>query len=775
MAVGSGVTVIIAGQDDTSKVLDQIEERMRRAAKPAAELGQKLGDGMGHAVPQVAAASAAIRLFEGQIPIRAVERLITMVPGLGAALQVAFPVVGGIVFGEMIVENIKKFHDFYVEAQQANTQIAKSFSDATSAMRVQNDEASISNDRLQQQIDKLERHPNNGLKLALDEAKLSADQLYVSLTKANDTFKEILEKKSIGVLNSFITGNAKTKVTSGPAREAFDNLQGVLDRHQPDIDAAYQTGDSAKIQEAIHRRNQDIVDTAHREVAKLKPALAELQDAQDKFLHPRMVAIRNARGGTTLDRGGNQDQSANLSIVQGAMNQLLGLAIQAQQHDLATDLKPRLAKDEAKKIDDERAAKAEELRQKINNERAAKAEELRQKMQTAKADFNASMAKLQQAGAEESLRLAKAEQDEDLARLGALHKLKLISEEEFQQQKLAIEERFNGAQIGAANLRRAAVNTQIAGLEGQTFNGPDAAAKRLERDAKVNDLMAERQKIAGQIATIEGDSAKKRIEAEAQILESHRRDAEENYSRASTVLDAGRNNVAFRQRRGLISGADARTQNNALDAQRADELQKVVDAYQQIADTSEGGTAADANAKIAQLREQIIELRNPIDETAESLRSGFDSAFEGLFENIDQGGRAFENFAKSIQRSISQQVYKELIQPQIDGLLRQASGSISGVLKPGGTVAPGVDLSSVVRPFTPGKVGGAPGVLDDVLGQKGKVGITIVLQQDAAGNASIADVLKSGNGSDQFEVNAANSFSTGGFLYQLLKGGGGGN
>jgi hypothetical protein len=63
-----------------------------------------LGDAMGHTVPQVAAASAAIREFEGNLPIRAVERFLTTTLGMGPALQAIFPVVGAIAFGAAIFE-----------------------------------------------------------------------------------------------------------------------------------------------------------------------------------------------------------------------------------------------------------------------------------------------------------------------------------------------------------------------------------------------------------------------------------------------------------------------------------------------------------------------------------------------------------------------------------------------------------------------------------------------------------------------------------------------
>jgi chorismate mutase len=749
---GGGVTVVVVGQDDTSKVFDQIEDRMRRAAVPAADLGKKLGDGMGHAVPQVAAASAAIRLFEGQIPIRAVERLITMVPGLGAALQVAFPVVGGIVFGEMVLENINKLRQMQKEALTAGQRSAEAFAQLHDKMQVTITDLELTSSKLQDEIDKLSGHPNNGLATALLEAKKAADQLLTSLNEDRKELEALLKEHSVGILQSIFTGVAATGKQELEIKADGEKLAGAVRT----ANAAYEKalteagGDASKIEAATTARNQSVkksfqdqINLYVAEAARLRKEERDSKTASDRMaatgLNPAAALARRV------------DNSARIANVEGVAQQLRD-RLQSEVLD--------------ERISGQRVTVGALKGNKEGDEVARKAEELRRQRQEADAKFAESMVKLQQAGADESLRQARGRTDQEMAVLDASHKMKLVSDEEYYRQRLAIEERYDGTQLGAANVRRAAINTQIGGLEGQTFSGPDAAAKRVERDAKVNDLMAERLKIAGQIATIEADSAKKRIDAEAQILESHRRDAEDNYSRASTVLDAGRNNVAFRQRRGLISAGDARTQNQAIDAQQADELQRVVDAYQQLADISDDDTAASANAKIAQLKEQILELRNPIDESTEALRTGFDNAFEGLFENVDQGTKSIENFAKSIQRTLTQQVYKELIQPQIDGVLRQAAGSVSGAIRPQGKLPSGVDLSSVVRPVVPS---GAAGILGDLTGDKGTTShITIVLQQDATGAAKVADVFADGNNRDHIIATVADNIGSGGILRQLL-------
>lgn len=71
-----------------------------------------------HSVPQFAAASGAIRLLEGGIQnnVRAAERFVATTLGLGPLLRKAFPVVGAIALGAVIVRMGSEFANFAGEA-----------------------------------------------------------------------------------------------------------------------------------------------------------------------------------------------------------------------------------------------------------------------------------------------------------------------------------------------------------------------------------------------------------------------------------------------------------------------------------------------------------------------------------------------------------------------------------------------------------------------------------------------------------------------------------
>ena len=63
----------------------------------------RLGAAHGAAVSQIQAVGGALRTMEGAMPIRAAERFLTLIPGIGSALQVAFPIFGAIAFSEVLV------------------------------------------------------------------------------------------------------------------------------------------------------------------------------------------------------------------------------------------------------------------------------------------------------------------------------------------------------------------------------------------------------------------------------------------------------------------------------------------------------------------------------------------------------------------------------------------------------------------------------------------------------------------------------------------------
>ena len=252
------------------------------------------------------------------------------------------------------------------------------------------------------------------------------------------------------------------------------------------------------------------------------------------------------------------------------------------------------------------------------------------------------------------------------------------------------------------------------------------------------------------------------------------RGADQAYGVTSSQADVDRQRTAYDQRLGEIGGGEAREQDAAAGQRQAKALEPVLKAYEELA----RGGDLQATEKVAELQEKIYELKNPIDEVSAHLRDSFDSAFETLFLNFDQGAeKAFENFGKSFEQSLEKALYAKTVQPAIDRLVggltsglgfpatQQSGAAGSNATLPKNTGVFG-SIGAIFRPFTGGASSGGLG--GGAAAQGGKVQINITLKQDEAGNTSLDGVDKQGDDTEKFEVHLANSFASGGVLRQLL-------
>jgi hypothetical protein len=252
------------------------------------------------------ASSAALRVAEGNMTnnIRAAERFLGTIPGVGRALQLAFPAVGGIallgVFGKMTSEVVK----FVKETNMIPRALATALREVELAGQRSADELQKENDLLDNQIAKLEGKPQNNLVIALDDARLATDALEQSLMRTNQQVDELLKKNEIGELRELILGKATTTDLSGTV--SYWN-QELADKAKDLDDATHQFGpkspEAKTAQEALDRRRSD-AETAMR------------SDIQMRQSTPEGFAARRAaaQAGRPVPVVTGDDQSANLSI-----------------------------------------------------------------------------------------------------------------------------------------------------------------------------------------------------------------------------------------------------------------------------------------------------------------------------------------------------------------------------------------------------------------------------------------------------------------------------
>jgi hypothetical protein len=177
--------------------------------------------GAGHStVSSMQASSAAIRLFEGgmQNNVRAVERFIATIPGVGAALKFAFPLVGAAALGGLVAKMGIEFAQFIQKVNQTPQAIQNAFRELTSGGLLANDELRKTNDELDNQIAKLSGKPQNNVAIALDDARIAADRLAQSLDQDNQKITQLLKDNQIGALGSLLTGKDTTTQMSGDVK-----------------------------------------------------------------------------------------------------------------------------------------------------------------------------------------------------------------------------------------------------------------------------------------------------------------------------------------------------------------------------------------------------------------------------------------------------------------------------------------------------------------------------------------------------------------------------
>jgi hypothetical protein len=179
--------------------MDKANAKLGQFGRAAQQAGQ-------HGVSGVQATSGALRVLEGGLNnnLRAAERFTANVLGLGPVLQAAFPVIGGLAFLGLLGKLGEEVRKFYTDLRDAPEKMAGAWRDLNAPIKLSNDELAVSVDRVNNEIAKLLGLRQNTLKLALDEARVSADQLAESLNKSFKEFAKFAEENKVGAFRQFL-------------------------------------------------------------------------------------------------------------------------------------------------------------------------------------------------------------------------------------------------------------------------------------------------------------------------------------------------------------------------------------------------------------------------------------------------------------------------------------------------------------------------------------------------------------------------------------------
>jgi hypothetical protein len=238
----------------------------------------------GAMVPQVAAASGAIRVLEGALPIRAVERFAVNVLGLGPILQAAFPIIGAIAFGEMIIHIASKLHDMYenlLGIKQLNEDVAKGMEkDAAkggqleaAAMSLEHTLSKKSNPlgTLDVDIDD-KRKQIQALETLLDRQQKRAVELRRDASNANPVFGQEPEK----IAKEAEGQESAAEVTRKSLRLARAELQNL------GVEVVDEKDKEAKAAEQAEEKKQRAME---KTAAAERKAEADRKKAQEDYVH----------------------------------------------------------------------------------------------------------------------------------------------------------------------------------------------------------------------------------------------------------------------------------------------------------------------------------------------------------------------------------------------------------------------------------------------------------------------------------------------------------
>ena len=313
---------------------------------------------------QMQEANGSVALLGEQIGIhlpRHLRTFVTQLPGVASAMSAAFSAVAVIALANVVVEAGEKVYEFAKKNEEAARKIGNANRELTGELVKSNAQLAIANDRLENNIAKLSKKPQNALKLALDEAKLSAIDLADQLEKATAKEHALLESQ-----NASWYSRALGTVGTESAQRGLDAYQ----EQYRSINARYdqQLGRAkslAEEEENEKKRKQDLLALSQRYYNSLSSEIQARSDYQKRYSANDLNTdeARQFEG-----RYGFGDQSKILPALQNLQGRI-GLEATSMQlsvhHDELEKSSQSLTarkdlEDQAKKADAERLRQYEE-------------------------------------------------------------------------------------------------------------------------------------------------------------------------------------------------------------------------------------------------------------------------------------------------------------------------------------------------------------------------------------------------------------------------------
>jgi hypothetical protein len=346
MAEVAGEVKLIFTADATSwsQVLDNAQKQLNKLKGQAETTGKATRAEMNEARGSIMVLGEEIGIH---LP-RHVQKFVAGLPGVASAMSAAFNGVAVFAIGMAIFEAGKKVVEFVEKTRNAARENARAWGEVEAPLRRTNEEMQVANDKLEEAIATLERKPHNGIKLAIDEAILSADTLGEKLRADLEKIGAVLEKQEPGVMSRVFMGTAGT----GDVTEHSKGLQDALDKADVNgrarLDAMRKSG-----------ATQETIDSARRELdATRKKSI----DAELEWARGELATAQKLKAGARRASPAEWAQDSRIRDVTGYAASLGRMSDFTSVSDTHADLQGQLGGDEAKHKNEEEAKAASEKR-----------------------------------------------------------------------------------------------------------------------------------------------------------------------------------------------------------------------------------------------------------------------------------------------------------------------------------------------------------------------------------------------------------------------------
>ena len=261
---------------------------MEKANGKVVEFKNKVTEAGSHGVSSVQATSAALRVLEGGLNnnLRAAERFLANVLGLGPALQALFPLAGGLAFLGIlgkVTEEAKKFYESLKYAQQV-TDIG--FRKEVESMELMNAQLAVNIDNINREIAKLEGTHTNSLKEMIDAANLSAVKLNAELDQTATKIGNLLREHAPGFQRQFLGGETSTfnaqLLLGGPNKEGGEIDTGLTAINQKYAGQIQSARTLAEVSEVMRQKQAEQLTFLDKELTTVNRLWKEQKDAVEQ-------------------------------------------------------------------------------------------------------------------------------------------------------------------------------------------------------------------------------------------------------------------------------------------------------------------------------------------------------------------------------------------------------------------------------------------------------------------------------------------------------------